>query len=57
MEDIQDFVSKIYKQSSKQRSTESYFTKQLHNIKLFDKSKIFIGLHLYFMCVKFKYQL
>jgi hypothetical protein len=39
MEDIQDFVSKIYKQSLKQRSTESYFTKQLRNIKFLTRVK------------------
>jgi hypothetical protein len=33
MDDIQDFVSNIYKQSLKQRSTESYFKKQLPNVK------------------------
>jgi hypothetical protein len=33
MDDIQNFVSKIYKQSLKQRSTETYFKTQLPNIK------------------------
>jgi hypothetical protein len=31
--DIQDFVSKIYKQSLKQRSIEPHFKKQLPNVK------------------------
>jgi hypothetical protein len=33
MDDIQDFVSKIYRQSLKQRSIDSYFKKQLPNVK------------------------
>jgi hypothetical protein len=33
MDDIQDFVSKIYRQFFKQRSTDSYFKKQLPNVK------------------------
>jgi hypothetical protein len=33
MGDIQAFVSKIYRQSLKQRSIDSYFKKQLLNIK------------------------
>jgi hypothetical protein len=33
MDDVQDFVSKIYRQSLKQRSIDSYFKKQLPNVK------------------------
>jgi hypothetical protein len=33
MYDIQDFVSKIYRKSLKQRSIDSYFKKQLPNVK------------------------
>jgi hypothetical protein len=33
MDDIQDFVFNIYRQSLKQRSIDSYFKKQLPNIK------------------------
>jgi hypothetical protein len=33
MDDIQDFVSKIYRQSLKQRYTDSYLKKQLPNVK------------------------
>jgi hypothetical protein len=37
MDDIQNFVSKIYKQSLKQRLTELYFMKQLHNINFWQE--------------------
>jgi hypothetical protein len=42
MDDIQDFLSKIYKQSLKERSTDSYFKKQLPDIK-FLISEMFAG--------------
>jgi hypothetical protein len=33
MDDIKDFVSKIYRQFLKQRSIDYYFKKQLPNVK------------------------
>jgi hypothetical protein len=47
MDDIQDLVSKIYTQSLKQRAIDSYFKKQLPNIK-FSRACI-----CFFKCVKF----
>jgi hypothetical protein len=53
MDDIQNFASKIYKQSLKQRVTELYF-KNNYLMLSCDNKELFMGLHLCLTCVQFK---